>query len=395
MKILIASDSYKGSLSTMQVAEQIKKGVRKVFDDAEFMCVPVADGGEGTVDAMISTLGGEYRYVDVTAPDGRRIKAKYGVLDSGKVVLEMAAASGLPLVPKEQRNVMKATTYGTGELLKAALEEECDQIYIGIGGSATNDGGIGMAQALGYCFLDASGKEVGYGGAELSKIVRIDTSNVDERLKKKNITVMCDVTNPLCGELGASAIYGPQKGAAPEQIAELDRGLRHLAEVIKEQLGLDLIDMPGAGAAGGLGAGLVAFADANIKSGIEAILDVSNFAERLEWADLVLTGEGRIDQQSAFGKVISGISSMAKKKDIPVIAVCGSIEYGAEIIYEKGVSSMEATVCKPMSLEKALLEADLLLENAVERVMRILKVGRQIQRTEESEKMEGLQTDTE
>lgn len=378
MKLLIASDSYKGSLSTMQVAQQIQKGVSKVFEDVEFMCVPVADGGEGTVDAMVSALGGEYRYVNVTAPDGRKIEAKYGVLNSGKVVLEMAAASGLPLIPRERRNVMKATTYGTGELLRAALEEDCDQIYIGIGGSATNDGGVGMAQALGFSFLDGEGKEVGFGGGELSRIVRIDRSKADKRLKQKKITVMCDVTNPLCGELGAAAIYGPQKGAGPEQIAELDQGLKHLAEVIKEQLGLDLETMPGAGAAGGMGAGLVAFTDAKIKSGIEAILEVSNFEEKLEWADLVITGEGRIDQQSAFGKVISGISTMAKEKEVPVIAICGSIEYGAEIIYEKGVSSMEATVCKPMPLEEALQKADILLERAVERVMRTLKVGQQI-----------------
>lgn len=378
MKILIASDSYKGSLNTMQVAEQMKKGVSNVFKNAEFMCVPVADGGEGTVEAMVNALGGEYRYVNVTGPDGRKVEAKYGVLDNGKVVIEMAAASGLPLIPRERRNVMKATTYGTGELLRAALNEECDQIYIGIGGSATNDGGIGMAQALGYSFLDVEGKEVGFGGGELGNIVKIDASNVDERLKQKQIIVMCDVTNPLCGELGAAAIYGPQKGANQEQIVKLDQGLKHLAAVIKEHTGLDLEEMPGAGAAGGLGAGLVAFANAKIKSGIEAVLEVSNFEEKLEWADLVLTGEGRIDQQSAFGKVISGISAMAKGKGVPVIAICGSIEYGAEIIYEKGVSSMEATVCKPMSLEEALQKADFLLEKAVERAMRTLKVGQQI-----------------
>lgn len=378
MKLLLASDSYKGSLTTLQVAEQIKKGVKKVFPDAEFMCVPVADGGEGTVEAMVSSMGGEYRSIEVTAPKGNKIQAKYGVLPDKKIVLEMAAASGLPLVPREERDVMSATTYGTGELIRAALGENCTRIYIGIGGSATNDGGMGMAQALGFSFLDKDGKEVGFGGKELKRVVKIVTENVDKRLKEKEIIVMSDVTNPLCGELGASAIYGPQKGATPEQVKELDEGLRHFAQVIKDQLNMDLIDMPGAGAAGGLGAGLVAFTGAKVKSGIEAILEASDFSRKLEWADLVISGEGRIDRQSAFGKVISGISKAAKEKGVPVVAVSGSIEYGAEIIYEKGVTSMEAAVCKPMTLDEAIRNADILVENAVERVMRTIKIGQEI-----------------
>lgn len=378
MKLLVASDSYKGSLNTMQVAEQIKKGVEKVFPDAQFMCVPVADGGEGTVEAMVSSLGGEYRTVEVTAPDGRKIQADYGVLPGRKVVVEMAAASGLPLIPDKERNVMKATTYGTGELIKAALNEDCTQIYIGIGGSATNDGGMGMAQALGYSFRDKDGKEVGFGGGELARVEVIDKSMADKRLKEKEIIVMCDVTNPLCGEFGAAAVYGPQKGATPEQIVELDNGLKHFSQVIRDQLGLDLEEVPGAGAAGGLGAGLVAFAEAKIKSGIDAILEVSNFSEKLDWADIVITGEGRIDRQSAFGKAISGISKMARTKDVPVVAVSGSIECGAEIIYEKGVSTMEAAVCRPMHVDEAMLNANILVENAVERVMRSIKIGQKI-----------------
>lgn len=378
MKLLLASDSYKGSLNTMQVAEQIKRGVKKVFPDAQFMCVPVADGGEGTVEAMVSSLGGEYRNVEVTAPDGRKVQAVYGVLPDRKVVVEMAAASGLPLIPDKERNVMTATTYGTGELIQAALNEDCTQIYIGIGGSATNDGGMGMAQALGYSFRDKDGKEVGFGGKELGRVAVIDNKNADQRLKEKDIIVMCDVTNPLCGELGAAAIYGPQKGATPEQIIELDHGLKHFAKVIKEQMGLDLEEIPGAGAAGGLGAGLIAFAGAKIKSGIDAILEVSDFNEKLNWADIVITGEGRIDCQSAFGKAISGISKMAKAKDVPVVAVSGSIEHGAEIIYEKGVSTMEAAVCRPMHVDEAMLNANILVENAVERVMRSIKIGQEI-----------------
>ncbi|MDO4273839.1 MAG: glycerate kinase [Eubacteriales bacterium] len=378
MKLLLASDSYKGSLSTMQVAEQIKKGVRKVYADAEFMCVPVADGGEGTVEAMVSSLGGEYRTVVVTAPNGKKIEAVYGVLPGKKIVIEMAAASGLPLIPAKERDVMSATTYGTGELIRAALDEDCSQIYIGIGGSATNDGGLGMAQALGYSFLDKDGREIGFGGKELCRVETIDTSKVDKRLKGREIIVMCDVINPLCGELGAAAVYGPQKGATPEQILELDRGLKHFAEVIKEQMGMELENMRGAGAAGGLGAGLVAFAGAKIKSGIDAILEVAGFEEKLKWADIVITGEGKIDRQSAFGKVISGISKMAKDKDIPVVAVSGSIEYGAEAIYEKGVTTMEAAVCKPMHLDEAIQNAEVLVENAIERVMRSIQIGQKI-----------------
>lgn len=378
MKMLLASDSYKGSLTTMQVAEQIKKGVRKVFPEAEFMCVPVADGGEGTVETMVTHLGGEYRTVKVTAPDGSKIDARYGILKNGIAVIEMAAASGLPIIPKEKRNVMTATTYGTGEMIKAALAEECEQIYIGVGGSATNDGGVGMAQALGYSFLDRNGKEVGFGGGELEKIEKIDSSGADPRLKKKKIVVMSDVINPLCGKSGAAAIYGPQKGASPKQVEELDRGLKHLANLIREQMGINLEELPGAGAAGGLGAGLVAFAGAEIRSGIKTVLELANFREKLDWADLVITGEGKIDSQSVLGKVISGISQMAKEKNIPVIAVSGAIEYGAEVIYDKGVSTMEAAVCKTMQLDEAVRNADTLVENAVERVMRAVRIGQKI-----------------
>lgn len=235
-----------------------------------------------------------------------------------------------------------------------------------------------MAQALGYSFRDINGCEVGFGGGELKKIVTIDASNVDKRLKDKQIVVMSDVTNPLCGKTGASAIYGPQKGATPDQVKELDEGLKHFARLVKEQMGLDLLDMPGAGAAGGLGAGLVAFTGAKIKSGIETVLEVAGFKEKLDWADIVITGEGKIDSQSVLGKVISGISEMAKEKDVPVIAVSGAIDYGAEVIYEKGVSTMEAAVCKTMLLDEAVKNADILVENAVERVMRAIKIGQKM-----------------
>lgn len=362
----------------MEVAEHIKKGVRKVYKDAEFMCVPVADGGEGTVDALVCSLGGEERQMEVTNPNGKKILAKYGRLPGKKVVIEMAAASGLPLIPKEERDIMSATTYGTGELIKAALDEGCDQIYIGIGGSATNDGGLGMAQALGFSFLDKDGNEVGFGGKELIRVVKIDDSKADKRLKDKKIIVMCDVTNPLCGELGASAVYGPQKGATQELVKELDKGLEHFAGIVKEQMGLDLINTPGSGAAGGLGLGLMAFAGGIVKSGIEAVLEAANFVEKLKQADLVITGEGKIDRQSAFGKAISGISKVAQENKVPVVAIVGSIDCGAEAVYEKGVSSMEAAVCKPMKVEDAISNAGTFVERAVERIMRAIKIGQEI-----------------
>ncbi|MDK2811517.1 MAG: glycerate 2-kinase, partial [Petroclostridium sp.] len=245
MKIIIAPDSFKGSNTTIAVANTIEKGIRKVFPDAEIVKIPIADGGEGTVDALVLGAGGKFKEITVTGPLGEKVQAKYGILDNGAAVIEMAAASGLPLVPENKKNPMVTTTYGTGELIKAALDDGCRKIVIGIGGSATNDGGLGMAQALGVSFKDKDGKELGYGGGELEKLAVIDVSNIDPRIKDTEIIIACDVSNPLCGEKGASAVYGPQKGATPEMVKQLDANLRHFARIIKEQLGQDIIDVPG------------------------------------------------------------------------------------------------------------------------------------------------------
>lgn len=376
MKIVIASDSYKGSLDSSQVNEAMRKGILRVFEDAEIICIPIADGGEGTVDAVMTCCGGSYCYETVTGPDGREVIARYGILPDKSAVIEMAAASGLPLVQDVTPDtVMNSTTYGTGQLIASALDKGCGKIYIGIGGSATNDGGIGMLQALGVSFLDADNREVGFGGKYLDKIARIDISNLDSRIRETELVVMSDVTNPLCGENGAAVVYGPQKGATEEEIAILDKGLAQFAELICHMNLPDIRNLPGAGAAGGLGGGLVSFLGAEIRPGIKAILEIADFEKSVQWADLILSGEGRIDGQSANGKVVSGIAEIAGKYNVPVIAICGSVEKDAREIFEKGISGMEAAVCRPVTLEKAMDEAEQNVIDAAERVMRMVKAG--------------------
>lgn len=376
MKIVIASDSYKGSLDSSQANEAMRKGVLRVFEDAEIKCIPIADGGEGTVDAVMTCCGGSYCYETVTGPDGREVIARYGILPDKSAVIEMAAASGLPLVQDVTPDtVMNSTTYGTGQLIASALDKGCRKIYIGIGGSATNDGGIGMLQALGVSFLDADNREVGFGGKYLDKIARIDISNLDSRIRETELVVMSDVTNPLCGENGAAVVYGPQKGATEEEIAILDKGLAQFAELICHMNLPDIRNLPGAGAAGGLGGGLVSFLGAEIRPGIKAILEIADFEKSVQWADLILSGEGRIDGQSANGKVVSGIAEIAGKYNVPVIAICGSVEKDAREIFEKGISGMEAAVCRPVTLEKAMDEAEQNVIDAAERVMQMVKAG--------------------
>ena len=376
MKIVIASDSYKGSLDSSQANEAMRKGVLRVFEDAEIKCIPIADGGEGTVDAVMTCCGGSYCYETVTGPDGREVIARYGILPDKSAVIEMAAASGLPLVQDVTPDtVMNSTTYGTGQLIASALDKGCRKIYIGIGGSATNDGGIGMLQALGVSFLDADNREVGFGGKYLDKIARIDISNLDSRIRETELVVMSDVTNPLCGENGAAVVYGPQKGATEEEIAILDKGLAQFAELICHMNLPDIRNLPGAGAAGGLGGGLVSFLGAEIRPGIKAILEIADFEKSVQWADLILSGEGRIDGQSANGKVVSGIAEIAGKYNVPVIAICGSVEKDAREIFEKGISGMEAAVCRSVTLEKAMDEAEQNVIDAAERVMQMVKAG--------------------
>jgi len=380
MKIVIAPDSFKGTNSALNVALALERGIRRVAADTETVIVPIADGGEGTVEAVVAAAGGDYRDVEVTGPLGERRKARFGILSGGRAVIEMAAASGLPLVPEDRRNPLITTTYGTGELIKAALDAGCRELLIGIGGSATNDGGMGMAQALGASFRDASGRELGFGGGELERLAELDASGLDPRLARTRVVVACDVDNPLCGERGASAIYGPQKGATPEMIARLDSGLRRFAEVIRKKLNKDVLDVPGSGAAGGLGAGLMVFAGGRPTAGIDAILDIVRFEDLLSGVDLVITGEGKLDAQTAYGKVPVGVARRVRPRGIPVIAVAGDIGKGASAVYDMGIRAVVSTVDRAMPLAEALAESTRALEDAGERVMRLLQVGMDIGR---------------
>ena len=375
MRIIIAPDSFKGSNTSIAVAETIERGIRKIFPDADILRIPIADGGEGTVEAVVIGSKGTYRHVAVTGPLGESVEARYGVLEGGRAVIEMAAASGLPLVPRDRRNPLLTTTFGTGEMIRDALDQGCREILIGIGGSATNDAGVGMAQALGYSFPDEEGREIGAGGRELARIHAIDASGADSRLADCAITVACDVQNPLYGGEGAAYIYGPQKGAAPEMVEILDDGLRHFAHVTLESLGVDVQTIPGAGAAGGLGAGLTAFCGAELKSGIDAILDIVRFDESAVGADLVITGEGAMDGSSTYGKVPVGIARRLAGSGTPVLAIVGDIGRGASAVYELGIDGIMSTVNRAVPLEIALKESGEMLEDAAERLMRFLRVG--------------------
>ncbi|SHE73626.1 glycerate kinase [Desulforamulus putei] len=375
MNILVASDSFKGSLSSMEVAQAVTTGIHRVFPQARVLAVPMADGGEGTVQALVAATGGKLVDVKVTGPLGTPVTARFGWLPDGTAVLEMAAASGLTLVPEEKRDPTITTTFGTGELIKAALDRGVSKIVMGIGGSATNDGGAGMFQALGGRLLDETGRDLGFGGGQLDKLHKIDTTGLDPRLKKVQILVACDVQNPLCGPGGASAVYGPQKGATPEMVQLLDANLNHFAEKIKEQLGIEVKDIPGAGAAGGLGAGLMAFTGAALRSGVEIVLDTINIDRFLEQVDLVITGEGQIDSQSAYGKVPVGVAARAARYNVPVIAVAGSIGQGAERLFDYGIQSIITIVKGPVSLQEAMANGGALTADAVERAFRLFKVA--------------------
>jgi glycerate kinase len=378
VNIVIATDSFKGSKSSVEVASCIENGIRRVAPGAIVTKMPIADGGEGTVEALITGAGGVTHACTVTGPLGERQEAIFGVLENGAAVIEMAAASGLPLVPEKHRDPRITTTRGTGELIKAALDLGCRRFILGIGGSATNDGGVGAAQALGISFKDETGGELPYGGGALSVLAGIDVSGLDPRIKESEIVIASDVSNPLCGERGASAVYGPQKGADPRMVSELDANLNHLARITRDQLGVDLADVPGAGGAGGLGYGLMAYCGARIGSGIDTVLDSVNFDGRMKDCDLVITGEGRIDAQSVYGKVPVGVARRAKKYGVPVVAIVGGIGDGADAVYDYGVDAMVSTVNCAMTLERAMENSASLLEEAAERVIRIVMIGMSI-----------------
>lgn len=375
MKIVIAPDSFKGSNSSIAVALRIEAGIKKVFPDADIVKIPIADGGEGTVEAMIHGAGGEFHRAEVTGPMGNTVTAIYGILSNGIGVIEMAAASGLPLVPEDKRNPMKATTYGVGELIFAVLERGCTTIVIGLGGSATNDGGFGMAQALGVLFTDENGEKLGLGADSISRLAKVDISRIDSRIANTKIIIASDVNSPLCGPKGASYIFGPQKGADESMVKELDKALEHFSNTIKSQLRIDLAETPGAGAAGGLGYGLMAFCGAQMKTGIETVMDSVEIDKHLANCDLVITGEGKIDGQSVFGKVPVGVAGRAKKYDLPVLAIVGDIGAGADAVYAYGVDSIMSSVNKAMPLADAIANGGDLLEEAAERAMRILQIG--------------------
>ena len=381
MKIVIAPDSFKGSLTALQVAEAMEVGLRRVFPDATIEKVPMADGGEGTVQSLVDATGGEILTAQVMDPLGNTIDAQYGVLGDGvTAVIEMAEASGLTLVPLNKRDPRVTTTYGTGELIRSALAHGCRKLIIGIGGSATNDGGAGMAQALGAKLLTASGEQIKPGGGHLATLNSIDLSELDPRITETETVVACDVNNPLTGEQGASYVYGPQKGATREMIEMLDANLAHLDKILQRDLSKSVGNVPGAGAAGGLGAGLMAFVDASLKSGIEIVTEAAQLSKRLADADLVITGEGQINFQTVFGKTPVGVAKVAKTHNIPVIAIAGSIADDSDGVYDAGIDAMIDIVPEPMPLETAIENATALTEIAAERAGRMVAAGIKIKR---------------
>lgn len=377
MTILLAPNAFKGCLTAPQVCDALAEGITRIFPDAEIIKVPVADGGDGTVESLVSATGGQFFTREVTDPLGGRVNARFGVMGDGETaVIEMAEASGLRLVPNEKRNPLITTTYGTGELIRAALEKGCRKLIIGIGGSATNDGGAGMAQALGAKLLDASGNELPFGGAALAKLARIDISPLTTHHSLLTVVVACDVDNPLCGDKGASAIYGPQKGATPEMVKQLDAALAHYATILKRNFGKDVANVPGAGAAGGLGAGLMAFLDARLERGVDIVMRAVNMRERVRHAHLVFTGEGAIDGSTVFGKAPVGVAHTAKEFGVPVVAVVGSAGAGYEDVYAHGIDAVVPITLRPMTLEEAMSDAHRLIAETAERVMRLIRMGK-------------------
>lgn len=372
-KIVVAPDSFKHSLSASKVAEHIKTGILKANPNAEVMAIPMSDGGEGLVNALVDATNGKTITAAVNDPLGRSVKSFFGLLGDGQTAaIEMAAASGIELITEGERDPWITSTYGTGQLIREALDQGCKNIIIGIGGSATNDGGAGMAQALGIKLLDKNGHEIGSGGGELKNLAEIDISGIDKRLKNCKITAACDVTNPLTGKNGASLVYGSQKGGSEDVLKELDKNLDHYATIIRRDLGIDVVDVPGSGAAGGLGAGLLAFLNAELISGFDVVKEVVNLEQHIANCDLVISGEGQIDSQSFYGKTPMGVAQVAKKYDKPVILIAGSIGEGIEKLYDENVDAVFSIVNKPMSLKEAIENAGGLLEKLAENIMRLV-----------------------
>ncbi|MFT7827002.1 glycerate kinase [Priestia megaterium] len=376
MKIVIAPDSFKESLTALHVCEAVEKGIKIHFPNAEISKVPMADGGEGTVQSLVDATGGEIIQARVTGPLGKEVEAFYGILGDGNTaVIEMAAASGLYHVPVDKRNPLITTTRGTGELILKALDHKVKHIIIGIGGSATNDGGAGMAKALGAKLLDANGAEIKEGGGSLDQLASIDLTNLDSRLAEVKVEVACDVDNPLTGETGASAVFGPQKGATPDMVKQLDRNLAHYAAIVGKEMGIHIQSIPGAGAAGGLGGGLLAFLSAELKPGVDIVIKATELESYIKNADLVITGEGRIDGQTIYGKTPIGVAKTAKKHSVPVIAIAGSIGAGSEAVHEHGISALFSVVPGAVSLQEALEKADENIERTAKNVASVIRLG--------------------
>lgn len=377
MRVVVAPDSFKGSVSALGVAEAMARGIHRVYPAADVRKIPIADGGEGTVEALVSATAGRIREIEVTGPMGNPVRAQWGILGDDKTaVIEMAAASGLPLLAADQRDPGRATTFGTGELIRAALDAGLRKIIIGIGGSATNDGGTGMARALGARFLDANGDELADGGVALACLQRIDLAGLDPRLNETEIIVACDVDNPLCGPRGASAVFGPQKGATPATVEALDAALAHFAERATGATGRDVAERPGAGAAGGLGAGLLFFTNATLRPGVDIVLEAVGFADVVRGADFVITGEGRTDFQTAFGKAPVGVAKVAKAFGVPVFCLSGGLGEGADDVLAHGIDATLSICERPMTLDECMRAGGALIESGAERLCRIIQAMR-------------------
>jgi len=376
VKIVIAPQAFKGSLSALNVANAVQKGVRRIFPDAQILTCPVADGGDGTLETLVESSGGKIMETNVADPTGKSIVAQWGAMGDGNTaVIEMARTSGLALLTLEERDPLNATTYGLGEIIVSALNKGFRKFIVGIGGSATNDAGAGMAQALGIRLMDREGRNLVFGGAALQNLSVIDTSSIDQRVLESNFQIACDVNNPLTGPEGASAVYGPQKGATEENVRQLDSALGVFAEVAKRDLGKDISNLEGAGAAGGLGAGMIAFVEGHLRAGVDIVLDTVNLAEKLESADLVITGEGSIDFQTVYNKAPIGVARMAKARGIPTIGISGMLGKNYQIVHNHGIDAALSIANGPISLEESLQNAPSLISEAVEESLRLISVG--------------------
>lgn len=379
MKILIAPQAFKGSISAVDAAAAMREGVLRVLPDAEVFAVAVADGGDGTLETLVEGSGGDIHHIEVTGPLGERRPAEWGAMgDGATAVIEMARTSGLALVPEEKRNPLITTTFGLGEAIIHAIDAGYRRFIIGIGGSATNDAGAGMAQALGVRLLDNGGKDLEFGGAALSRLNHIDMSGLNETVRNCEFLVACDVNNPLTGPTGASAIYGPQKGATPEMIERLDAALLHFAEVVKRDIGVEINDIPGSGAAGGLGGGMIAFTNGELRAGVDIVLETVRLDDYLTGCNLVITGEGSMDHSTIYNKAPVGVAERAKRLGIPVVGISGSLGAGFQDVHEHGIDALAAITPGPMTLEEASECAAVLISNATEQVLRFLRAGSQV-----------------